>query len=187
MNFIDRLFHDEAIKGDKIGYNFDFLSPQSKFGFDKMQANVVHLNIIERLLNNMMILANDKESDKCVTEPVLAVLKRTEKTLERYSFKQLNETSMNYRNILLQNLFKIAGIIKERYPDAKIKSNVIEFYNQELHNQDNIDNYSYKKTLDLKSLLNVGVCLNGELTRVHEQRQLGYCDHLLPQLLHLGE
>lgn len=137
------------------------MSPQSKLAFDKMQTNILHLNIIERVLNNVMIFANDSENEKGKSEPMLIVLKRTEKVLEKYSFKQLSETSMNYRNILLQNLFKIAGIIRERYPGIEIKTNVIEFYNQELHNQDNIDNYSYKKTLNLKSLLNVGVCLNG--------------------------
>lgn len=168
MSFIDKLFSDESIKGDKIGYNFEFLSPQSKLTFDKMQANILHLNIIERVLNNLMIIANDKNSDKCKSDAILAVLKRTEKAIERYSFKQLSETSMNYRNILLQNLFKISGIVKERYPTVDTRSNVIEFYNQELHNQDNIDNYSYKKTLDLKSLLNVGVCLNGKLIRIYE-------------------
>ena len=170
INFIDKNYSEDCVKGDKIGYHFDFLSVQSKLNFDKMQANILHLNIIERILNNIMIIANDKESEKCKSEAILAVLKRTEKMLEKYSFKQLSETSMNYRNILLQNLFKISGIIRERYPNVEARSNVIEFYNQELHNQDNVDNYSYKKTLDLKSLLNVGVCLNGNLTRIHEQR-----------------
>lgn len=167
-SLVDRLHSDESVRGDKIGYSFDFLSPQSKLAFDKMQASVLNLNIIERVLNNLMIIATDTASDKCSGEPVLAVLRRTERVLEKFTFKQLNETSMNYRNILLQNLFKIAGIVRERFPAVDLRTHVIEFYNQELHNQDNIDNYSYKKTLDLKSLLNVGVCLNGGFSRVHE-------------------
>lgn len=152
-----------------------------------MQLNVLNLNILERVLSNLMLLANDLERDFCSSEPALAVLRRTEKVLEKFSFRQLNETSMNYRNILLQHMFKICGIVRERFPSSDARAHVIEFYNQELHNQDNIDNYSYKKTLDLKSLLNVGVCLNGGLSRVHEQRQLGDSYHILSDLLHLRE
>lgn len=135
-----------------------------------MQENIVNLNIFERILNNLMLLISSKNSEKCKNESTTAIIAKLEKVLHKYTFKQLNETTMNYRNILLQNLFKLIGLTKDKYPEVQLRSRTIEFYNEELHNQDNIDNYSYKKTLDLKSLLNMGVCLNGIVTRIHEQR-----------------
>ena len=166
---MDKLHSNKKLFGGKIGYNFEFLSPNIKLNFDKMQENIVNLNIFERILNNLMQLVNGKDCEKCKNESITIIINKLEKVLHKYTFKQLNETTMNYRNILLQNLFKLIGLIRDKYPEVKLKSRTIEFYNTELHNQDNIDNYSYKKTLDLKSLLNMGVCLNGWLTRVHEQ------------------
>ena len=76
---------------------------------------------------------------------------------------------MNFRNILLQNLFKVFGKLREKNPSGKLKCTVIEFFNRELEEQFDSTIENYKKTMNLKSLLNVGVCLNGLLNRIHEQ------------------
>ena len=169
ISFIDKLHCGDKLFGGKIGYNFDFLSPNIKLNFDKMQINIVNLNIFEKILNNLMIFMDDNKTDLFEKESTLSIIEKLERTLHKFTFKQLNETTMNYRNILLQNIFKLIGTIRDKFESVKLRSRTIEFYNEELHNQDNIDNYSYKKTLDLKSLLNMSVCLNGGLNRIHEQ------------------
>lgn len=73
-NFLERLHCEDSIRGEKISYSFDFLSPASKIVFDKMQLNVLNLNILERVLGNLMLLATDKQRDLCGSEPALAVL-----------------------------------------------------------------------------------------------------------------
>lgn len=128
------------------------------------------MNVLEKIINNFMLVSDHASSiGPAKAEIYLSILSRVEATCEKFSFKQMNETSMNYRNIMLQNLFKIYGKLRENDHMAHCKCNVIEFYNQELDDQDNVDNYSFEKTLNLKSLLNMGVCLNGWFRRVYVQ------------------
>lgn len=138
------------------------------------------------MINNFMLIAEHAEAigaEKAFT--YVTVLGKIEATCRKFSFKQLNETSMNYRNIMFQNLFKIYGRLRMNPGFKDCKCSVIEFYNEELADQVNAEKYSFEKTLNLKSLLNVGVCLNGGLSRVHEQGRLGHRDRLLHGLLHL--
>jgi hypothetical protein len=144
--------------------------------------------VLEKIINNFMLISDQAAGiDSAKADIYLSILNRVEATCEKFSFKQMNETSMNYRNIMLQNLFKIYGKLRENETMAHCKCRVIEFYNQELDDQDNVDNYSFEKTLNLKSLLNMGVCLNGGIIRVHDQGQLGHSDQLLHEVLYLRE
>lgn len=133
-----------------------------------------------------MLLNTDKinNSDSASVESRFVVLEKLENAAKKFSYTLLNECSMNFRNIILQNLFKVLGKMKDKHPDSKAKSTIIEFFNRELEEQLETTMEMYKKTMNLKSLLNMGVCLNGEFIRIHEQGQLGYRYLLLLKILH---
>jgi hypothetical protein len=133
----------------------------------------------------MLIVDYPDKIDSAKAEIYSSILAKIFSTCKKFSFKQLNETIMNYRNILLQNLFKIYGKFREVKGMENCKCCVIEFYNSELDDQENIDNFAFEKTLNLKSLLNMGVCLNGWLIRVYDKKRLGYRHKLVYEILHL--
>lgn len=117
-------------------------------------------------------------------ESRLLTAEKLEGALKRFTYSLLNEASMNLRNIILQNLFRVIGVLKLRHPTLKARTNIVEFFNRELEEQLESTSEPYRKSLNLKSLLNIGVCLNGVVNRLHEQGQLGRCHQQLLEIQH---
>lgn len=139
-------------------------------------------------MNSFLLSSENIISDDLPSLDIrFVVLEKLEYICKKFTFPQLNENSMNFRNVILQNLFKVIGKIKEIHTTSKSKCSIIEFFNKELEEQLDSQFETYKKTMNLKSLLNMGVCLNGLLIRIHEQGQLGHRNLLLSKILHLGK
>jgi hypothetical protein len=66
-----------------------------------------------------------------------------------------------------------------RHPKLKLRCSIIEFFNKELEEQLENNTDAFKKNTNLKSLLNMGVCMNGVVSRIHDQRQLDCCHSIV--------
>ena len=161
INILGKLHKKKKIGSEKINYKFEFYDSSYKLSFDKMEENILNLNILEKLINIFLVI-NQKEIliKENWEENLTIILQTMEKLLKKYTTNQLNQVSMNYRNILFQNLFKISGEISKKNKKINYKNKIIEFFNKEITSEENQNKFNYRKTLNLKSLLNIGVNLN---------------------------
>ena len=111
-------------------------------------------------------------------------MEKLEAVAKRFGCALLNEAGMNFRNVILQNLFRVVGLTRARHPKVRLRCTIVEFFNKELEEQLEHNADTFKKTTNLKSLLNMGVCMNGRLSRVPEQGPLGRRHLLVPEVLH---
>ncbi len=141
--------------------------------------------ILEKFVNASLLASEvDQATDPIPPETRLLVLEKLEGAVRRFTYSLLNEATMNLRNVLIQNLFKVFGRLRARYPALKARCIIVEFFNRELEEQLDTTIEPFKKAQNLKALLNLAVCMNGSLTRVYEQGQLGGRNLFLPQILH---
>ena len=111
------------------------------------------------------------------------VLMKLEPTLQKFAFPLLTESGFNYRNIIIQNLFKAFGLLREK-SEKNAHCKAIEFFASEFQKQMSITSESFRNSMNLKSMVTMAFCMSGGFNRIYDDRRLGCCHSKLFEILY---
>lgn len=159
------LFAPNSFSSFNAEGGFQFFDLEQKYEHLESDPKFLNMKLLEKLVNGFLLLSL-KESLmlRKLNAIICQILNKLFEVLRQFGHEDCEHLQINSRNVILQNLFKGYGILSEVQEGAKREKTLNKCLEILLFLQDEVlgtkgDLFTPKKHLNLKTLLNICVCL----------------------------
>lgn len=152
---------------------FNFFDTEQKYKHLDSHPKFLNMKLLEKFVNCILIMSmNDQNFISHKSSEIQQILNKIHYVLQNFSHDQCEHLQINSRNVIFQNLFKGYGLISENQDQKDKESSLIHclrilyFLQSEIQIEKNII-FTPKKNLNLKTMLNIAVCLYEYMNENH--------------------
>jgi hypothetical protein len=159
------LFAPNSFSSFNAEGGFQFFNLEQRYEHLESDPKFLNMKLLEKLVNCFLLLSSkDSLLLRKLNSIIEQILNKLFAVLKLFSHAQCEHLQINSRNVIFQNLFKGYGMISEVQEKPKNEKVLLKCLEILLFLQEEIkgpasDLFTPKKHLNLKTLLNICVCL----------------------------